>query len=50
MDFDRDVFTEDEDDKALDYILDVEEPKTAVKSPRARMPSDLELSVQVAVR
>ena len=51
MDFDPDVFTEDEDeyDEALDYILDVDQPKAAVKSPRARVPSDLELSMQVAV-
>ena len=34
-DFDPDIFTDDEDyyDEALEYILDVEKPKTAVKSP-----------------
>ena len=51
-DFDPDIFTDDEDyyDEALEYILDVEEPKTAVKSPQARVPSDLEVSMQVLVR
>ena len=50
-DFDPAIFTDDEDkyDKALGYILGKEEPETAVKSPPARMPSDLEVSMQAVV-
>ena len=51
-DFDPAVFTDDEDEynEVLGYILGEEEPETAVKSPPARVPSDLEVSMQSAVR
>ena len=50
-DFDPAVFRDDEDkyDEVLGYILGEEEPETAVKSPPARVPSDLEVSMQAAV-
>ena len=51
-DFDPAIFKDDEDkyDEALGYILGEEEPETAVKSPPARVPSDLEVSMQATVR
>ena len=50
-DFDPAIFTDDEDkyDEVLGYILGEEELETAVKSPPARVPSDLEVSMQAAV-
>ena len=50
-DFDPAIFTDDEDeyDEVLGYILHEEEPETAAKSPPARVPSDLEVSMQDAV-